>query len=115
MDQPGAHRPGRIMTAVAQVRRTVTVTTSYTVTGAAQMSTDYSKRMFVPERVGITDRNGDVSFVVNGWVPKKDGTPSLNGGGRHTEYNTRHLDYEPEWLRNLVLDYCAQAGIAVAS
>lgn len=97
--------------AVVQVRRTVTVTTKYSVSGAEQMSSDWSRRMFVPERVVITDRDGDVSFVVGGWVPKKDGTPSLNGGGKHNVYNTRHLDTEPEWLQNLVRDYCADAGL----
>jgi len=103
------------MSAVVQVRQTVTVTTRYNVTGVEQMRTGYGKRTFVPERVVITDRDGNVSFDVGGWVPKKDGTPSLNGGGKYSAYNTRHLDFEPEWLQTLIRDYCTQAGIEAES
>ncbi|MBK5250819.1 MAG: hypothetical protein JJE50_15540 [Actinomycetales bacterium] len=99
------------MPTVTQTRRTVQVTVSYAVAGAEPMQADYSKRVFIPERVTVTERDGDVSFTVGGWVPKKDGTPSLNGGGKHNAYNTRHLATEPEWLQNLVRDYCADAGI----
>ena len=100
---------------ITPIRRTVEVTVSYAVTGAAPMRADYSKRVFIPVRVTVTERDGDVSFVVGGWVPKKDGTPSLNGGGKHAAYNIRHLDIELKWLQNLVRDYCADAGIEVRS
>lgn len=92
----------------------IVVTTFYGVSGAEPMPTDYSKRMFNPERVIVTERDGDVSYVVGGHGFKKDGTPSLAGGKRDA-YNTRHLSFEPEWLQTLIRDYCGQAGIDAES
>lgn len=96
---------------VVQGKRSVEVTTFYTVSGAEPMPIDYSKRMFVPERVTITDQNGFVSYVVGGRVPKKDGT--LIGGGKRSRYDTRRLDREPEWLQALIRGYLAEAEIEI--
>lgn len=102
------------MTTIVQTKRTATVTTSYDVTGAEPMRADWSERIFVPERVVITDCDGNVTYHVTGVVLKKDGTPSLNHA-HHRPYRLVDLGAEPEWLQNLIRNYCAQAGIEVTS
>jgi hypothetical protein len=97
---------------VVQTKRSVEIVVSYTVTGADLMRADYSARVFSPRHATLTDRNGDVSVVIGGPVPKKDGTYGVNGA-KHTIARWRGsvLASEPEWLQNLVRDYCAEAGI----
>jgi len=95
-------------------RRAVRVTSSYDVTGADPMQADWSERVFVPDFVLLTDHEGHVSYRVTGVALKKDGTPSLNQA--HSEpYRLTELGAEPEWLQNLVRDYCAEAEIEVPS
>jgi hypothetical protein len=100
---------------IVQTKRSVEIKVSYAVTGADPMHADFSARVFSPRHATLTDFNGDVSVVIGGPVPKKDGTDSANGA-KHTiaRWYRSVLADEPEWVQRLIRDYCAEAGAVSA-